>query len=64
MKAVKSFLFYWSIFSVGLFGGEWLIDFIFNLSRDKLTSEILDSVIVGFIVALLIIGNKSINKYK
>ncbi len=57
-------MFFWSVFTVGLFFGEWLIDLSFNIPRDSLASEMVDSIIVGLIVALLIIGNKVFNKNK
>lgn len=64
-RVLKRFLFIWVTFSVGLFFGEWLLDVIFNSERTSLKIEIMESVIIGLIVAvLMIIGNKSLRKGK
>lgn len=62
-KKIKIFFILWAIFSVGLFWGEWLLDIVFHSKRDILKIEIMESVIIGFLVASFwIIGNKSLHK--
>ncbi len=64
-KLIIKFVFLFSVFSIGLFFGEWLLDVILNSKRDTIKIEAMESVIIGFIVALLIvIGNKSLKKNK
>ena len=66
MKAIiKKFVFLWMVFAIGLFFGEWLLDVIINSKRDIIKTEVMESIIIGLIVAILIIiGNKSLRKPK
>jgi len=62
-KIVITFLILFGVFSIGLFFGEWLIDKIFDSSRDSLKIEIIQSILIGCLVALLFVfGSKSLKK--
>jgi uncharacterized protein HemY len=52
-EGIKHFLFVWLICTAGIFFGEFLFDKILNYVRDSLKTEILQSVIVGFVVSLI-----------
>lgn len=43
---------YFSIFSVGLFCGEYLIDLLLSLSRESLQREIIKTMFIAAIMAL------------
>ncbi len=62
-KKIKTFFILWAICSIALFVVEWLLDIVFHSKRDILKIEIMESVIIGFLVASFwIIGNKSLHK--
>ena len=60
----KDFLLVFFVFATGLFFGEWLIDFILKFERDALVQEIIQSVIVGFLVGVFFIFNSKNFKKK
>lgn len=63
-KVILSFLFLFGVFSIGIFGGEWLIDQLFSSTRDSMKTEIIQSIFIGFFVALLFIFSNKILKGK
>ncbi len=50
---IQKFLILAGVFSVGLFGGEWLIDILLEIPRGNNFKEIIESIFIGFIVAIL-----------
>lgn len=64
-KRIIRFVILFSIFSAGLFLGEWLLDIILKSNRDTLKVEAMESLIIGLIVALLMVfGNTSLKQNK
>ncbi len=51
-KAGKLIL-YLAVFGIGIFSAEYLLDLIFNLERDALKIEFLQSLISGLIAGIL-----------
>ncbi|RZT96987.1 hypothetical protein EV201_1643 [Ancylomarina subtilis] len=65
-KIIIAFLFFGVFLSVSYFGVEYLSDMIFNDTRGALKSEIIRSIIVGGVTALLLViaNRKSLRKGK
>jgi len=65
-KLIIAFLFFAVFISVSFFGLSYLTDLIFNNTRGALEPEIIRSIIVGGITALLIVivNRKSLRKGK
>jgi hypothetical protein len=52
-RSILRFALLTSIFSIGLFFGECLLDTILNSTRDTLEKEAIQSIFIGLFVALL-----------
>jgi len=65
-KIIIAFVFFGGFISISHFFLTWLSDLFFNDMRDTLRSEVMHSIIIGCIIALLIVivNRKSLRKGK
>ena len=66
MKLIfKNFLILFCVFSLGMFIGEWLLDYVLSSARESIRKEIVDAIIIGgFVSVFLIFTNKSLREGK
>ncbi len=50
---IQKFLLLAGIFSIGMYGGEWLLDTLLEISRPDNFKEIIEAVVIGHIMAVL-----------
>lgn len=51
VKVKYNFLFLVVVYTIGLFFGEWLLDFFFDLERNGFYRELLTSFFIAIVVA-------------
>jgi high-affinity Fe2+/Pb2+ permease len=61
----RNYIILFFVFSIGLFLGEWLLDIVISSTRNDLREELIESIVIGAIVAILfVLGNKSLRENK
>jgi high-affinity Fe2+/Pb2+ permease len=64
-NAFRNYIILFFVFSIGLFLGEWLLDIVISSTRNDLREELIESIVIGAIVAILfVLGNKSLRENK
>ncbi|RKE00191.1 hypothetical protein [Marinifilum flexuosum] len=54
-EKIIPFLVYSLIFSIGIFAGEYILDYFTNADRLSITTEIRDAAFIGTFVSLLLV---------